>query len=167
MNYDHALDFIDAFSVEQANVYETAQSKGWYDNGSPNEGERIALMHSELSEALEAIRNLKPDVVSLDIRMPKMSGIEVLRAIKRDRLTCTPIVLSGLTDEFSREKYLELGARYVFDKGTELEKFLQVLGRSRKIRRKFPARARPCARKRAGSAAKLRRKPMDKGRQMI
>src|SRR5882724_11954633 len=113
-------------------------------------------------EALEAIRNLKPDVVSLDIRMPKMSGIEVLRAIKRDRLTCTPIVLSGLTDEFSREKYLELGARYVFDKGTELEKFLQVLGRSRKIRRKFPARARPCARKRAGSAAKLRRKPMDK-----
>lgn len=41
MNYDHALGFIDAFSVEQANVYETAQSKGWYDNGSPNEGERI------------------------------------------------------------------------------------------------------------------------------
>jgi DNA-binding NarL/FixJ family response regulator len=91
-------------------------------------------------EALEAIRNLEPDVVSLDIRMPKMSGIEVLKAIKRDRLTCTPIILSGMADEFCREKCLELGAKYVFDKGTELEKFLQVLGRSHKIRRKFPQR---------------------------
>jgi DNA-binding NarL/FixJ family response regulator len=112
-------------------------------------------------EALEAIHNLKPDVVSLDIRMPKMSGIEVLRAIKRDRLRCTPIILSGMADEISREKCLELGAKYVFDKSTELEKFLQVLGRSHKIRRKFPVKARPCARTRAGSAGKLRRKPMD------
>jgi DNA-binding NarL/FixJ family response regulator len=89
-------------------------------------------------EALEAIRILKPDVVSLDIRMPRMSGIEVLRAIRRDRLTCTPIVLCGMADEIFRRKCIALGARYVFDKGTELEKFLQVLGRSHKIRR-FPA----------------------------
>src|SRR5882724_3186622 len=87
-------------------------------------------------EALEAIRTLKPDVVSLDIHMPRISGIEVLKAIKRDQLTCTPIVLSGLTDEVSREKCLELGAKYVFDKSTELEKFLQVLGRSHNFRRK-------------------------------
>jgi YesN/AraC family two-component response regulator len=89
-------------------------------------------------EALEAIRNLKPDIVSLDVRMPRMSGIEVLRVIRRDRLNCTPIVLSGMADKIFREKCLKLGARYVFDKGTELEKFLQVLGRSHKIR-KFPA----------------------------
>jgi len=117
-------------------------------------------------EALDAIRNLKPDVVSLDIRMPKMGGVEVLRAIKRDQLTCTPIVLSGLTDELAREKYLELGAEYVFDKSTELEKFLQVLGCSHKFR-KFPATARTCARKRTGPAEKLRRRPKDKGRPMI
>jgi YesN/AraC family two-component response regulator len=86
-------------------------------------------------EALEAIRNLKPDVVSLDIRMPRMSGIEVLRAIRRDRLSCTPIVLSAMADKIFRKKCLKLGAKYVFDKGTELEKFLQVLGRSRKIRK--------------------------------
>lgn len=73
MNYTHVLDFIDAFSVEQANVYETAQSKGWYENGSPNEGERIALMHSELSEALEAIRK-DPDKPSEHI--PAFSGLE-------------------------------------------------------------------------------------------
>lgn len=38
-------------------VYENAKSKGWYDNGAANNiGERIALIHSELSEALEADR---------------------------------------------------------------------------------------------------------------
>ena len=34
----------------------TARLKGWWDN-QRNEGELIALMHSELSEALEAMRN--------------------------------------------------------------------------------------------------------------
>src|SRR6266481_7906639 len=58
-------------------------------------------------EALEAIRNLKPDVVSLDIRMPRMSGIEVLRAIRRDRLRCTLIVLSAMADEFFRKKCIK------------------------------------------------------------
>src|ERR1051325_12249534 len=65
-------------------------------------------------EALEAIRTLKPDVVSLDIRMPRMSGIEVLRMIRRDHLTCTPIVLCGMADEIFRRKCIALGARYVF-----------------------------------------------------
>jgi YesN/AraC family two-component response regulator len=88
-------------------------------------------------EALEAIRNLKPDVVSLDIRMPGMSGIEVLQVIRRDRLTCTPIILSGMADEFFRRKCIALGARYVFDKGAELEKFLRALGRPHKNQKKI------------------------------
>jgi Response regulator containing CheY-like receiver domain and AraC-type DNA-binding domain len=88
-------------------------------------------------EALEAIRNLKPDVVSLDIRMPRMSGIEVLKAIRRDRLSCMPIVLSGMADKIFRQKCLKLGAKYVFDKGTELEEFLRVLGRTKKGRKRI------------------------------
>lgn len=36
--------------------HRVARKKGWWDN-KRNEGELIALMHSELSEALEAMRN--------------------------------------------------------------------------------------------------------------
>jgi NTP pyrophosphatase (non-canonical NTP hydrolase) len=36
--------------------HDVARSKGWWDN-ERSDGEIIALMHSELSEALEAMRN--------------------------------------------------------------------------------------------------------------
>jgi NTP pyrophosphatase (non-canonical NTP hydrolase) len=42
--------------------YETAKAKGWWELPDFNVGEKIALMHSELSEALECIRNREPDM---------------------------------------------------------------------------------------------------------
>jgi NTP pyrophosphatase (non-canonical NTP hydrolase) len=44
----------------QQQAYQTAVDKGWHDT-ERNKAEMIALMHSELSEALEALRKPKPD----------------------------------------------------------------------------------------------------------
>ena len=47
--------------------HKTAKEKGWWDS-ERNEGEIIALMHSELSEALEAMRNhLGKDAVAEEL----------------------------------------------------------------------------------------------------
>lgn len=53
-------DFVNSFRTKQRDIYEIALSKGWYDGGERNLGEAIALMHSELSEALEALRASTP-----------------------------------------------------------------------------------------------------------
>lgn len=48
--------FIEAWNQKATEVNDTAKAKGWWDN-ERNDGEIIALMHSELSEALEALRH--------------------------------------------------------------------------------------------------------------
>src|SRR3954454_11975738 len=74
------------------------------------------------SEAYELIKSLKPDVVTLDIRMPGMSGINVLEAIKKQQLEATVIVLTGLAEMEYRRKCTDLGAKFFFHKATEFEK---------------------------------------------
>jgi chemotaxis response regulator CheB len=48
-------------------------------------------------QAIEAVARLAPDVVTLDVEMPGLSGIDVLRELRRRRLACRVIMLSRLT----------------------------------------------------------------------
>ncbi len=49
-------------------------------------------------EALSKILSLKPDLVMLDIRMPKMNGIEVVQSAVEQGYTGKFIILSGISD---------------------------------------------------------------------
>jgi len=62
--------------------------------------------------ALSKIKLLKPDILTLDIEMPQMNGIEVLTEIQRNRLDVGAIMVSTLTAEGSAMtmRALELGA---------------------------------------------------------
>ncbi len=62
-------------------------------------------------EALEIIKTNPPELVLLDIRMPEMSGFEVLKAIKRIDQTIPVIMVTVLNDEGSGQKAMELGAK--------------------------------------------------------
>ena len=53
------MNFINWFNRIQAEVHLIAIDKGWWDE-KRNDGELIALMHSELSEALEGLRHGNP-----------------------------------------------------------------------------------------------------------
>lgn len=58
------------------------------------------------SAALEKIKELKPDILITDIKMPTMDGIELINNIKKLSLKTRSIVLSGFDDyKFIRETF--------------------------------------------------------------
>jgi two-component system, OmpR family, alkaline phosphatase synthesis response regulator PhoP len=60
-----------------------------------------AIAASDGPEALEAVKNDKPDLILLDIMMPKMSGFEVCRRVKNDPATNhIPIIMVTALNEF-------------------------------------------------------------------
>jgi len=54
-----------------------------------------SLVASSGSEGLEEIRREAPSIVLLDLQMPRMSGIDVLKALKREKLETTVIVVTA------------------------------------------------------------------------
>ncbi|MBQ9142092.1 MAG: response regulator transcription factor [Lachnospiraceae bacterium] len=58
--------------------------------------------------ALQMIQQLQPDLVLMDIRMPKVSGLEVVKYCSEQELPCKFIIISG----FSDFKYAQEAIRY-------------------------------------------------------
>lgn len=69
--------------------------------------------------ALDAVRAFQPDLAILDVAMPEMSGLEVVRAIRADENIggdVRVLLLSASVDEAARNVGLEAGADYFFPK---------------------------------------------------
>ena len=72
--------------------------------------ERCHVLHAEDGEeTLRIIREERPDIVLLDIMMPRRDGISVLREIRRESYIPV-IMLSAKAEEFDKLLGLEIGA---------------------------------------------------------
>jgi len=78
-------------------------------------------------DALQSISDSKPDVVILDIRLPGLNGIDVLKNIRAKKLPSRVIMLTNYPYPQYRKKCEELGADYFFDKVTEIEEIPNVI----------------------------------------
>ena len=101
--------------------------------------ERLIDMLSELEEvgiigasgdpkeAMISIRKLGPDAVILDIRLPGVSGIDILRSIKREELAPLVIMLTSYPYPQYRKECEAAGADYFLNKSTEFDRIGEIL----------------------------------------
>jgi len=86
------------------------------------------------ADALDTIKSEKPQLVFLDVMMPKMNGFDVCRTVKHDlKMSDVYIVLlTAKGQEYDKLKGAEVGADVYmtkpFDPDELLEKAKQVLG---------------------------------------
>ncbi len=98
------------------------------------EDEGVELLTADNGEeALDAIKTEKPDLVFLDVMMPKMNGFDVCNAVKNE-LSIKGIYIIMLTakgQEFDKLKGKEVGADLYmtkpFDPDEVVKKSIQVL----------------------------------------
>ena len=97
---------------EMLSIYEQAEIVASLKNGA---------------ETLEAIRVLKPDLAIVDIKMPGLTGLEVLNEIRKEDDNIKFIILTFYSSEYYRQLALQAGADYFFNKADDFDKVSMVV----------------------------------------
>lgn len=82
--------------------------------------------------AIEAFRRESPEAVSLDISLPDMSGLDVLKAVKAEAPGARVVVVTGNNAEVLRREALARGADAVLHKPFDMKALQKVFGGSPK-----------------------------------
>lgn len=93
--------------------------------------ERIEMIREaeNVQDAINSIHEFEPDVVILDIRMPGGNGIDVLKRIRKKQEVPVIIILTNYPRSQYREKCLEAGADFFFNKSRDFEEIVKVVSR--------------------------------------
>ncbi|HSC02765.1 MAG TPA: response regulator transcription factor [Solirubrobacteraceae bacterium] len=78
--------------------------------------------------ALETIRELRPDVAVLDIKMPRLDGLRVAAALAREELPTKVVMLSAYVESAIVFKALAAGARAFLSKDSDRRDVCDAIG---------------------------------------
>lgn len=105
--------------------------------------ERMQMRNLETDVALNGEQALKlvdeeiPDVMVLDLKMPGIDGMEVLRRVRKTYPDVQVIMLTGHGSEKDEKEARRLGAFEYLQKPTEMDKLLETIKKAYKHKKKI------------------------------
>lgn len=78
-------------------------------------------------EAIELYKELKPDIVILDIIMPGLNGLETAEILKKQNPAVKILMLSSLCDAGTMEEVKSIGVKHLIPKPLEADVLLASL----------------------------------------
>lgn len=108
--------------VDDSSVMRNMLAKFFNDNGFDVVGKAADGL-----EAIEMFEKLNPDIMTLDIIMPKMRGTEVLEKIMERYPEATVVMASSVSDARTVMKCLKIGAKQYILKPYDEEKVLTAI----------------------------------------
>ena len=113
----------------------------------------IVAEASDGDEAVSVIRREKPDVVLLDLRMPKKDGVDVLRDLQGASMLPPTIVLTTFDDDEALLDAVKAGAKGYFLKDVSLERLTDGIREVARGGSDHPSRRSPSASSRASNTS--------------
>jgi DNA-binding NarL/FixJ family response regulator len=89
-------------------------------------------------QALTEFREHRPDVTLMDLRLPDMSGIEAMAAIRAEFPEARMVILSAFDSDFEIQRALEAGARGVILKSESPRELVDVVRQVHLGRKSIP-----------------------------
>jgi DNA-binding NarL/FixJ family response regulator len=105
-------DLIRERLTEMLNMYKHAEIVGSLDNGT---------------DALDSLRKLKPDLAIIDLKMPGLTGIEVVNEIRKEDKHVKIVILTFYSTEYYRNIAIKSGADFFFNKVDDFEEVSMVV----------------------------------------
>ena len=92
-------------------------------------GHEVVAIAEDLAGALAAYRQHRPDVVTIDLSLPKEDGLTILKALRQADPGARVVIVSGNCQERIRRDCLQAGAVELLPKPIELSDLQACLER--------------------------------------
>lgn len=78
-------------------------------------------------EAIEVCREVTPDIILMDLKMPEMDGIAATRAIRREHPNVQVVALTSFRDDDSVQSMMDAGAIGYLMKNSSIDELARTI----------------------------------------